>query len=73
MELPADFLSLGRGSVKLNYITLIQIITTHIYLENIYKSHNPAFFICAVPNAGPPSAPDLYLKGGSHDGVSKAQ
>ena len=33
----------------------------------------PALIPYAVPYVGQPPALDLYLKGGSHDGVSKAQ
>ena len=40
--------------------------------EHITKSH-PALIPHTIPYASQPPAPDLYLKRGSHDEVSKAQ
>ena len=61
---------------RVNY-TLIQdasIIMFHTCFTKIYKqSHMSAFFSKAASNERRLPEYSLYLKGGSHDGVSNAQ
>ena len=70
-----------------NYIIIVSrvvtslLIQTYIKIKNsntcftkyIYQSHMSAFFSKAASNERRLPEHSLYLKGGSHDGVSNAQ
>ena len=47
-------------------------IIIHV-LQNIYQRHNPTFFLKAASSERGLPEHSLYLKEGSHDGVSNAQ
>ena len=48
----------------------IKLDYSNIFYKNTSQGHNPAFFLLMVSKKGRLL---MYLKGGPHDGVSKAQ
>ena len=52
------------------YQNILKLDCSNIFYKNASQGHNPTFF---VPMASKERRLLVYLKGGSHDGVSKAQ
>ena len=52
------------------YPKYMKLYCSNIFLQNAAQGHNPAFFLLTASRE---RRLLVYLKGGSHDGVSKAQ